>query len=200
MPSHGGDRVGGRFAVDFVGGGERGRPSGTIDWRTLVASEPAERFVGFGRPILAPASGTVVLTHDGEVDHPAHRSVPAGLRYLSGQRARLERGIAALAGNHVVIEVPGAYVALVHLQQGSLRVGPGDPVVAGEQLAACGNSGNSTQPHVHVQAMDGPDARAARGLPIAFRTYREWPAGGSAASVHALGVPGEGSVVEPVDQ
>jgi murein DD-endopeptidase MepM/ murein hydrolase activator NlpD len=44
----------------------------------------------------------------------------------------------------------------------------GQAVQAGEKLGRCGNSGNSTEPHVHVQAMDGLDAQRASAVPISF--------------------------------
>ncbi len=47
---------------------------GPLIWRTAFATEPAERFAGFGRPVLAPVAGTVLETHDGEPDHEARRS------------------------------------------------------------------------------------------------------------------------------
>ena len=68
VPSHGIDLFGQRHAIDFVAVDDRGRTAGIRDWRTLLASEPPERFYAFGRPILAPAYGTVVAVHDGEVD------------------------------------------------------------------------------------------------------------------------------------
>ena len=52
-------------------------------------------------------------------------------------------------------------------RQGSVGVAVGQQVVRGQQLAACGNSGNSTEPHLHLQAVDrlGADALA---IPITF--------------------------------
>lgn len=201
VPSHGTDLLGERYAVDFVGVDARHRTAHARDWRSVLATEPVDRFFSFGRPVLAPVDGVVVRLHDGETDHEARRSQLALVPYALGQRERLRQGMAAVAGNHLVVELAqgGVFVALAHLRSGSLRVRVGDRVVVGEQVADCGNSGNSTQPHVHLQVMDGPDASVARGLPVAFRRFREWPRGaGQHPRVRQAAVPAEGAVVEPV--
>lgn len=177
VPSHGTDLYGLTYSVDFVPVDVRGR-SAPRGWRSWVSVEPPERFVGFGAPILAPAAGTVVAAHNGEPDHEARRSVPALLAYALTQPGRVRQGPTAVAGNHVTIALSdaGPYVTVVHLRRGSVRVRPGQQVVAGEQLGACGNSGNSTEPHVHVQVTDSADWRPdVRGLPMVFRR----PGGGT---------------------
>ncbi|MCR2819904.1 M23 family metallopeptidase [Microbacterium sp. zg.Y1090] len=198
VPSHGVDVLGQRYAIDFVAVDARGRTSATRDWRTALATEPPERFVGFGMPILAPAAGTVVATHDGEPDHEARRSQPALLAYAMGQAGRLRAGVAAVAGNHVIVrdDASGMFVAVVHLRRGSVRVEVGEMVAVGEQMAQCGNSGNSTEPHVHVQAMDSADLRVARGVPIAFTAYRQW--GRDGLRDVGLGIPDETAIVAPL--
>ncbi|SCF24944.1 M23 family metallopeptidase [Micromonospora mirobrigensis] len=199
VPSHGTDLLGGRYAIDFVAVDAAHRTSDRHDWRSLLTSEPPERFHAFGRPILAPAAGTVVAAHDGEPDHEARRSQPALVPYTLGQSARLRRGVGAVAGNHVVIALPGgAFVGLAHFRSGSLRVRVGARVVEGQHLADCGNSGNSTQPHVHVQAMDSADLTVARGVPMLFRRFREWPTGPGTGRVREWTVPGEEAVVQPL--
>ena len=83
------------------------------------------------------------------------------------QAKRARGGAGALAGNHVIIQRDGGgYVVLAHLRTGSIRVEDGERVAVGRELGQCGNSGNSTQPHVHVQVMDSPDPFTARGLPL----------------------------------
>ncbi len=200
IPSHGTDLLGQRYAIDFVGVDDRRRTAPLRDWRTFLATEPPDRFFAFGRPVLAPVDGVVVETHDGEIDHSARRSQLALLPYALGQPSRLRQGLGAVAGNYVIMKDrdSGAFVAVAHLRAASLRVADGDPVVAGQQIAECGNSGNSTQPHVHIQAMDSADMSVARGVPIAFRSFREWPRGGNGALNRGSGIPGEGAVVEPL--
>jgi hypothetical protein len=196
VPSHGTDLWGERYAIDFVGVDARHRTA-PADWRALVATEPPERFVSFGRPILAPADGTVVEVHDREADHEARRSQLALVPYALGQAARVAAGVDAIAGNRVVLRLgTGTFIALVHLRASSALVGVGDAVTTGMLLAACGNSGNSTQPHLHLQAMDSRELAAARGIPMRFRRFREVHRGRSA--IREFAVPAEGSVVERI--
>jgi murein DD-endopeptidase MepM/ murein hydrolase activator NlpD len=170
VPSHGTHLYGTTYAIDFIRVDDRGRSAGR-SWRSALATEPPEYFLGFGAPILAPVAGAVVATHDGERDHVARRSPPGLVSYALGQAGRVRQGIAAIAGNHVLVALQpgGPYIALVHLRQGSVVVGPGDLVRVGDQVAGCGNSGNSTQPHVHIQVTDSLDWASCRGLPMAFR-------------------------------
>jgi hypothetical protein len=167
VPSHGTARFASAFAIDFVPVGDDGR-SAPFTLRSLVRSEAPERFGGFGRPILAPVDGVVVATHDGEPDHPAHRGFPS-IGYALTQARRAREGWRALAGNHVMIETDaGMVVALCHLRSHSVEAVPGGRVRAGTRVARCGNSGNSTEPHVHVQALDRRDVLRAEAVPVRF--------------------------------
>jgi|SRR5262245_17760278 len=199
IPSHGTHFLGQTYAIDFVAVDARGRTASVRDWRTVLATEPAERFVGYDAPILAPADGWVALAHDGEPDHEARRSVVTVIPYLFTQAGRLRRGLSAVTGNHVILALAegGPYVVLAHLRPGSLRVAAGDRVMAGQQLATCGNSGNTTQPHVHIHVMDSTDILEARGLPMAFRDYLAWPQRGKGEpTLVSQGVPGHRQRVE----
>jgi hypothetical protein len=198
VPSHGTHRFAATYAIDFLAL-EDGRSAATRDWRTLLSTEPPERFFAFGRPILAPSTGRVVQVHDGEPDHEARRSRFTLVSYALTQAQRSSGGADVLAGNHVVLERDdGGYVALAHLRAGSIRVVEGERIAVGQELGRCGNSGNSTQPHVHVQVMDSPDPVTARGLPVVFRDYRVRPRAGEEAVAVARGIPGEREVVEPL--
>lgn len=167
VPSHGTSLFGTTWAIDFVPVDGRGR-SAPITIGSLLRPEAPERFAGFGRPLVAPVRGVVVAAHDGEVDHPSYRGLPS-IGYALTQRGRAAAGWSALAGNHVMIESPhGPVVAMCHLRQGSVRVRVGQPVQPGDAVGRCGNSGNSTEPHVHLQAIDRADVLRARAVPITF--------------------------------
>ena len=111
----------------------------------------------FGSPILAPADGDVAAARDGMEDHPPSRRVRA-----EGRRP---------CGNYVAIETGRAFVLLCHLQRGSVRVTTGDRVRAGDEIARCGNSGNTSVPHLHLHAQDRAAEApfVAQGVPVAFR-------------------------------
>jgi murein DD-endopeptidase MepM/ murein hydrolase activator NlpD len=199
VPSHGTHLFATTYAMDFIA--IRGRRTATTrDWRALLSTEPVDRFFAFDQPILAPAAGRVASVHDGEADHVARRSPLARVPYALTQAARVRGGAGAIAGNHVILELEGrgGYVVLAHLRAGSIRVGAGEAVATGRELAACGNSGNSTQPHLHIQIMDSADPFTARGVPMSFREYQVWRRPGGPPVVVEQGIPNESEVVEPL--
>lgn len=167
VPSHGTTLFATSYAIDFVPVDDSGR-SAPFTFGSLLRPEPPENFVGFGRPVLSPVAGTVVAIHDSELDHASYRGAPS-LGYAATQHRRARAGWPALAGNHVMIRCDEGVVALCHLQQGSAQVRLGQPVAIGEMLGRCGNSGNSTEPHLHIQAFDNLDVERAGARRIAFR-------------------------------
>ncbi|KRE81317.1 peptidase [Arthrobacter sp. Soil764] len=167
VPSHGTQLFATGHAIDFTPVDGNGR-SAPITFVALFRPQPPEQFVGFGRAVTAPVSGIVQAAHDGEPDHAAFRGFPS-IGYAATQAQRLREGWPALAGNHVIIEGSGVFIALCHLKRGSLCVRPGQLVNCGDPVGRCGNSGNSTEPHLHVQAMDSADPGRASAVPIAFR-------------------------------
>ncbi|MDO5745866.1 MAG: M23 family metallopeptidase [Micrococcaceae bacterium] len=155
------------FAIDFVPVDGSGRTA-PVTLASLLYPEPAERFPGFGPPVLAPVDGIIVAVHDAEPDHAAFRGLPS-IRYSLTQARRAAAGWLALAGNHLMIKTySGPVVALCHVQHHSVRLRPGQRVDAGHVLAGCGNTGNSTEPHLHVQAISSADVMSASALPITF--------------------------------
>ena len=109
-----------------------------------------------GTPILAPARGTVRAALDTVADN-----APGRMNALIPP------------GNHVIIDHGrGEFSVLAHLRRGSVRVRRGQRVEAGEPLGACGNSGNSSAPHLHYHLQTESRAGAGAGLPAQFHDYR----------------------------
>ncbi|MFT3968749.1 MAG: M23 family metallopeptidase [Micropruina sp.] len=166
VPSHGTRAFATSHAIDFVPVTDSGR-SAPFTVGSLLRPEPPDRFPGFGRPILSPMDGAVLAVSGDAADHHAYRGLPS-VGYALSQQRRAAMGWTALAGNHVLLERDGTAVALCHLQQGSIQVRPGQQVRVGQVIARCGNSGNSTEPHLHVQAIDRPDSAHAQAVPLTF--------------------------------
>ena len=167
VPSHRTSELATSYAIDFVPVDATGRTAPLTLW-SLLHPEPAERFPGFGRPILAPVQGVVVAVHRTAPDHQSFRGLPS-LGYVLTQRRRAATGWGELAGNHVMLQTrKGLVVAMCHLQHGTVEVQLGQSVRLGETLGRCGNSGNSTEPHVHLQAVDRLDVAHACAVPITF--------------------------------
>lgn len=198
VPSHGTDLFGTTYALDFLAVDDDGRTAPARSLRTVFATEPPELFYAFGRPLYSPVAGTVVSVHDGEPDHEARRSILTLVPYGLSQSRRIRRGLTAVLGNHVIIQVAECpyCVGLVHLQRGSVQASPGDRVSAGDQIGRCGNSGNSTQPHLHIQAMDSPDPYAAKGVPLRFDEFQQYrPRQGASWTLREQACPEQGSVI-----
>ena len=172
VPSHGTTLFGLSYAIDFVPVNETGR-SAIFTPRSFFRPESPTLFAGFGRIITSPLNGKVVGAHDAEPDHDAYRGL-SSVRYALTQRQRLRQGLVNIIGNHVLIETSSdagstAVVALCHLQQASVRVKVGQAVRLGDQVGRCGNSGNSTEPHLHLHALNGRDLVRSDAVPITFR-------------------------------
>lgn len=132
-------------------------------------------YFAWNRSIRAAADGVIVDICDREPDKPGKRA--------SGSPCR---------DNRVVVEhADGLYTAYLHIQQHSATVSPGTRVKAGQVIAQVGNSGSSSEPHLHFMAfrLDAsgkllpvpvtfanayPDARGERpieGVPVGGRIY-----------------------------
>jgi murein DD-endopeptidase MepM/ murein hydrolase activator NlpD len=134
-----------RFAYDLVSA-EEFEPSGP--------RQRNEDFATWGRPILAPAAGTVAALLDGVLDNvPGEINADATVRM----------------GNFVSIDHGnGEFSVLGHLQMGSLRVTVGQAVRRGEPVGLAGNSGNSNGPHLHYNLQDRAAPNRGKGLPAQF--------------------------------
>jgi murein DD-endopeptidase MepM/ murein hydrolase activator NlpD len=65
----------------------------------------------------------------------------------------------------------GEFAVLAHLKNGSVRVAKGQRVERGAEIGRCGNSGNTTEPHLHFHLQDGAKFGTAEGLPAFFTDY-----------------------------
>ena len=165
-PSHGTHGHGQTFAIDLVYEAE---PGGRPAFGTGPGFRPPADFPAFGRPLYAPADATVVRVHQGARDHRSRSSWAAYAYLMAEGMVRELAGSRFLLGNHIVLDLgDGVYAVLAHLRRGSATVEPGDRVSAGRQIAECGNSGNSSEPHVHFQLMDSRHPAIAAGLPFTF--------------------------------
>jgi hypothetical protein len=140
-----------RYAIDFLqaedGSSFRGDPS-----------DNASYFI-FGDDVLAAAGGRIVAVRDGAAENVPTEELPPA-------------DVDTAAGNYVVEALAdGRFALYAHLQPGSLRVRPGQRVRRGQALGLVGNTGNSTEPHLHFHVMDSPSPLLSNGLPYVFDRF-----------------------------
>lgn len=165
-PSHGVHAYGQAFAIDLVHEPEDGaRPT----FGSGAGMRPPHHYPAFGQPVSAMMDGKVVAVVDRLRDHRSRSSFPAILYMTLEGMVRELGGPRFVVGNHVTILAPdGSHALVAHLRRGSARVAIGDKVRAGDLVGECGNSGNSSEPHVHAQIMDRASLWTARGIPMTF--------------------------------
>ncbi|MBM4018511.1 MAG: M23 family metallopeptidase [Planctomycetes bacterium] len=162
-----------RCAFDFLGVGPDGKTR-------RGGGKNNEDYYCWGRPILAPADGTVTEAIDGVRDNS-----PGSMN-----------GYAAV-GNAVIIEHrPGEVSVLAHLRQGSVAVKAGQRVKAGQTVGLCGNSGNSSEPHLHYHLQDSPILQAGKAVRCRFREVAVVTRDGP-TETRADYSPVKGDVIEP---
>jgi hypothetical protein len=149
-----------RFGIDFLRLDESGK-------RMRADGDPLknESYFAYGQEALAVADGIVVETKD---------SIPQNVPGANSRAVPIT--LETVGGNHVVVDIGGGrYAFYAHVQPGSLRVKVGDRVKRGQVLALVGNSGNSTEPHLHFHIVDGVAAGTstlgAEGLPYAIEQF-----------------------------
>jgi peptidase M23-like protein len=169
-----------RFAIDTVQRDARLRTSDP------PASPRKEDYYAWGKPIGSAGAGEVVAVVADQPDQEVGSADPAHP-----------------AGNYVVVRHgPQLYSAYAHMRQGSAAVQVGDVVEKGQVLGRIGNSGNTTEPHLHLQFVDrwdGLDPVASfftsQGVPAVFwdahvrRGARTLPLDGTAPLGSDLVVP-----------
>ncbi len=134
-----------RFAFDLLGVGDNGKTQRGDGRRN-------EDYFAFGRDVLAPADGRVVEVIEGVRDN-----TPGSMNPYSA------------VGNCVVIEHRENEVSvLAHFKYGSITVKSGEKVKQGQVLGQCGNSGNSSEPHIHYHLQHSPILQDGAGIKCVF--------------------------------
>jgi len=132
-------------AFDLVIRDERG-----LSFKTDGRSN--EDYYVFGKDIIAPADGEVVLVVDGVKDN------------IPGQMNPVY-----VPGNTVIIKTANdEYLFFAHFKQQSIVVKQGQQVKQGELLGLCGNSGNSSEPHLHYHIQNIENMANATGAKSFF--------------------------------
>ena len=114
--------------------------------------ESNEDYYAFGKELYAPCDGEVVLVVDGVKDN-----VPGVLNPVY------------IPGNTVIIKTStGEYAFFAHFKQHSIVVKQGQKVSTGALLGLCGNSGNSSEAHLHFHLQNVEDMTKAIGAKCYF--------------------------------
>lgn len=148
--SHSWDILPQRFAYDFMIVDEEGK-SGTGD------TEDLHSFYCYGKSILAPADGVVVSI---KTHFPDCRVMSDG---------QPDPNSPDIGGNRIVIKhSKNEYSTICHLMPESVIVQKGQRVKRGDMIARCGNSGNTTEPHIHFQVQNTARFYSSMGVPVLF--------------------------------
>ena len=118
-------------------------------------------YKAYGAEALAAADATVTGIQDG---------IPEN---IPGENSRaIPITLETATGNHIILDLgAGRYCMYAHFQPGSIKVKVGERVKRGQVLGLVGNSGNSTEPHLHFQVMDGPSPLGTEGLPYVIDSF-----------------------------
>lgn len=156
------------FALDIVRLGSSGKTC-RGDCRKL-----ADYYI-WGSDVLAAADGVVVSTITDQKESTtrfrrADESAEAFMQRTQDEQMKLvSSGVPGIAGNLVVIRHEGGeFSHYAHLAEGSVAVKPGDEVKRGQRIAKAGQTGNSTEPHLHFGIADSSDPLYGRSLPVRF--------------------------------
>ncbi len=156
--SHSWDIYPQRYALDFA----------ILDDEAYSYAEDEKDLTGYfsyGKEVLAPADGIVVETYDGFKD----------CRIIGN--GEIDNQTSDLGGNRIVIKhAEHEFSTLCHLMPGSIRVKARQAVKRGDIIARCGNSGHTSEPHIHFQLQNTAKFYSSLGLPIRFKNINATPA------------------------
>jgi murein DD-endopeptidase len=154
IPIGGGAHIAQRFAIDWLqlredGNSYTGDRLDNINYRC------------YGQDALAVADAAVVAVKDG---------IPENVPGINSRAVPIT--LETVGGNHVILDLGGGRFGFyAHLQPGKIRVKIGDRVKHGQVIGLVGNSGNSTEPHLHFHVCDANSPLASEGLPYAFTSF-----------------------------
>ncbi|GAB3046864.1 M23 family metallopeptidase [Virgibacillus ainsalahensis] len=140
-----------RYAYDFL----------IMNENSTYEGDPTknESYYAFGKEYLAPADGTVV-----KVENDVEDNKPVG-----------EMNEESSMGNYVILDHGNEeYSYLAHFKYQSIEVKEGDEVKQGELLGIVGNSGNSSEPHIHFHVADSADPTDSKAIRINFKREEEF--------------------------
>ncbi|MBK6546224.1 MAG: peptidoglycan DD-metalloendopeptidase family protein [Saprospiraceae bacterium] len=111
-----------------------------------------EDYYAFGREITTPCDGEIVLVVDGIKDN-----IPGIINTIY------------IPGNTVILKASNnEYLFFAHFKQHSIKVKQGQKVAQGQLLGLCGNSGNSSEAHLHFHIQNIEDMNFATGIKCYF--------------------------------
>jgi murein DD-endopeptidase len=178
IPIDGHAQIAQRFAIDWV----RMNPDGN----TFIGDEKNNKnYRAYGSDALAVADGVVTEVKDG---------IPEN---IPGENSRaVSITLETIGGNHVILDIGhGRYATYAHLQPGSLKVKLGDHVKRGQVLGLVGNSGNSTEPHLHFHLTNGNSPLGSEGIPYALESFDAKSKQDAPLSKHHMEIPTENEIV-----
>ena len=117
----------------------------------------------YGKPVLAAADGIVIEIKNLFEDTP----IP--------EKEEVNCHASDVRGNYIIIQhSEHEYGTIAHIKKDSFGVKVGDKVYRGQQIACCGNSGNTSEPHIHFQVQQGKSFLLSASLPIWFEKIRNY--------------------------
>ncbi len=158
-----------RFAYDFLQVKEK---------KTFANNgDKNEDYYCFAKKVLAPGKGKVVSVENNILDNVPGEMNPKNT-----------------LGNYIVIDhLNGEFSFLAHFKQGSIKLKVGDTVTQGQVIGLCGNSGNSSEPHIHYHIQNTSVFGKGEGLPAIFKSYKE------SNRVVEVGEPTRGQLVRNIE-
>jgi murein DD-endopeptidase MepM/ murein hydrolase activator NlpD len=141
------------YALDIVGLNNLGMRASSFQGGSDLSD-----YVIYGQAIYSPLNGTVIAVED---------------RY--NDQTPPITDTEHLAGNYILIESEGMEILLAHLKKGSIEVKIGDIVTTNTLLGQVGNTGNTSEPHLHIHVEKGGEANTIlNGVAVPFTLNKQY--------------------------